>query len=98
LAWINGLVWFQNRPKTKPAASRWAKLVTVPANPLVLAGLARPVVSNIRFMFSGISIDGRVQISYGYVQNINIGTSLSFLVLLAAIIINIIRQMLLGTS
>jgi len=95
---MNGSVRFQNQPKTRPAASWRAKPVSVPVNLLVLADLARPAGSNLRLLFLCISIYGRVQISYGYVQNINFGTSLSFLVLLAAIIINISSEILPAAS
>jgi hypothetical protein len=94
---ITGSVRFQNRSITRQAASWRTKPVPVPVNPLVVPGLARPVGSNLRFLFSRISIYGRVQISHCYVPDINFGTSLSFLVLFAAIIIKISREMLPAT-
>ena len=99
--WTGSTVWFGSRTVQKPDPQLlgWAKPVPVPVNPRVLPfGLARPVGSNLRFSFSRISIYGRVLISYCYVQTISFGTSLSLLVLLAAIIIKISTEMLPATS
>jgi hypothetical protein len=63
-----------------------------------MPGLVRPGGSNLRFSFSGTSIYGRVLISFCYVENINSDSSLPFLVSLAAIIIEIRREMLPATS
>ena len=95
---INGSVRFQNRPKTRPAASWWAKPIPISVNPRVLPRLARPVSSNLQFSFSGFSIYCHIQIFYCHVQYINFGTSLSLFVLLAAIIIKTSREMLPATS
>jgi len=56
----NGLVRFQNCPKTRQAASWRAKPWLVPVNLQVLLGLARPVSFNLRFSVSGFSIYGRI--------------------------------------
>ena len=49
----NGSVRFQNRPKTRPTDSWWAKSGPVPVNAQGSPGLARPVGSNLRFCVSG---------------------------------------------
>jgi len=93
----NSSVRSQTRLKTRPGASWPAKPVPVHGNRWVLPGLARPVGSSLRFLFSGFSIYDRIQICYCYVQNINFGTSFSVFVSLAAFIIETRRDMLPAT-
>jgi hypothetical protein len=81
------LVRFQTRRKTQTRAFCQAKPVSVPINPRVLPGLARPVGSSLQFTNLGFSIYGCSQICYCDVQNINFGTSFSLFVSLAAIIL-----------
>jgi len=80
-------VWMQTCPKTRHTASWLAKPSLVPTNPQVLPGLARPVSSNVRCSISGCSINGCIQILYCSLQNINHGTLLSFLDVLATCIV-----------
>jgi len=76
----NRSVRFLNNTITRPAASGRAKLGPVPVNLLALHSLATPVASNLQFRVSGISIYGRIEISYCKSQNVDFGMSLSFLI------------------
>jgi len=95
---INGSVQFRNHPKTWTAPSWGANPTPVSVHQRVSLGLPWSDGYNLRFSFLGSSFYGHVQQSYCDVENINFGTSLSFLDFLTAIKIKISREMLPATS